>query len=99
MVILYEKCPDEVWQLSKEKLQRRLYVITGLGVHSAEAMLVTLIHHQDARPKKEIKPKKGAFKADEPFRPRIVLRHTQFKGLIQNVDFELNDLGEITRLK
>lgn len=99
MVLLYEKSPDEVWELSKENLQRRLYVITGLNVHSADAMLVTLLHHQDARPKSEIEPKKGAFRADEVFRPRIVLRHTQFKGLVQNIDFELNDLGEITRLK
>lgn len=99
MVLLYEKSPDEVWQLSKKELQKRLYVITGLGVHSADAMIVTLLHHQDARPKSEIKPQKGAFRSEEIFRPKIVLRHTQFNGLIAGIDFELNDLGEITRKK
>lgn len=99
MVILYENKPDEVWQLTKRELQKRLYIITGLGVHSADAMIVTLLHHQDARPKSDIKPKKGAFRAAEEFRPKIVLRHTQFNGLIEGVDFELNDLGEISRLR
>ena len=99
MVILYENKPDEVWQLTKRELQKRLYIITGLGVHSANAMIVTLLHNQDARPMSDIKPKKGAFRAAEEFRPRIVLLHTQFNGLIGGVDFELNDLGEISRLR
>lgn len=99
MVILYENNPEEVWQAELNDIQKRLYIITGLGIHSPTSMQITMVHHQDARQKSEIKAKKGAFHTKEVFRPGIIMLHTQFKALVAGVDFEINDLGEITRLK
>ena len=59
---------------------------------------LSMVYHQDARPSTEIKLIKGVFHAAEEFRPGIKMLHTQFKALVQGVDFELNDLGEIKNL-
>ena len=56
---------------------------------------VSLVHHQEARSSKEVSFKKGSFICGETFRPRIKLRHTQFKALVQGYDFEMDDLGKI----
>lgn len=101
MVLLYEKNPDEIWNSNNQELQRRLYIITGLSYspnnNGNDYGTITLIHHQDARLKSDIKPNKGAFRVDADFRPGVVLYHTQFRALINGVDFELNDLGEIKK--
>ena len=99
LVLLYENYPDEVWRLNQKEIQKRLYVITRLGINSPTAMIISLVHHQDARPSSEIKLKNGAFRTSDEFRPGIKMLHTQFKALIAGVDFELNDLGEIKRLR
>jgi CRISPR-associated endonuclease Csn1 len=59
---------------------------------------INLVHHQDARPSTEVKQTNGVFKAFDDFRAGIKLYHTQFNALVQGVDFEINDLGEIRRL-
>ena len=99
MVLLYENNPEEVWQLNQQGLQKRLYKVLRLGIHSANSIAITLIHHQEARPSSDIKPKNGAYLSNEEFRPGIKMLHTQFKALVAGIDFELNDLGEITRLR
>lgn len=102
MVLLYENSPEEVWELDKKNLQMRLYKITGLSSMVLREKdyygTLELIHHQDAHPSSEIKKKNGSYKSNEEFRPGIKLLHTQFKVLVQGVDFEINDLGEIKRL-
>ena len=101
MVILYENSPEEVWDLDRLKLVRRLYKVTGLSsmiVQGNAYGTIALVYQQDARPSTEIKLKNGAFKSDEELRPGIKMLHTQIKALVQGVDFELNDLGEIKRL-
>ena len=102
MVLLYENAPEEVWKLDSHELCRRLYKVTGLSYLPTKTNIygkLTLIHHQDANPISEIKKKNGAYRTGEEFRQCIVMLHTQFKALIGGVDFELNDLGEIRRLK
>ena len=103
MVLLYENNPDEVWNSNSQELQRRLYVITGLSYspnnNGNDYGTITLIHHQDARLKSDIKPSKGAFRVNADFRSGIILYHTQFKALVKSVDFELNDLGEIRKIR
>ena len=59
--------------------------------------MIDLKHHQEARQAKDIKPKKGAYTENETLRPCIRLRHTQFKALVEGVDFEFNVLGEIKK--
>lgn len=102
MVLLYENLPEEVWDLDKSNLQKRLYKISGLSSMVIQGKYdygtIELTHHQDARPSTDVKKKNGEFKADEEFRAGIKMLHSQFKALVQGVDFDINDLGEITRL-
>ena len=101
MVLLYENSPEEVWELDRKNLLKRLYKVTGMSilvVSSNTYGRINMIHHQDARPSSDVKITNGAFKADADFRPGIMLLHTQFKALVQGVDFEINDLGEIRRM-
>ncbi|MDE7456870.1 MAG: CRISPR-associated protein Csn1 [Prevotella sp.] len=102
MVLLYENGPEEVWDFDRKNLQKRLYKVTGISSTVIRGKYdygrIELVHHQDARLSSEIKKKNGKFKSNEEFRSGIELLHTQFKALVQGVDFEINDLGEIKRL-
>ena len=101
MVLLYENSPEEVWELDRQNLVKRLYKVTGLSsmiVSGNPYGTIALVFQQDARQSTEIKLKNGAYNANEELRPGIKMLHTQFKALVQGVDFELNDLGEIRRL-
>ena len=102
MVLLYEKSPEEIWEASQMEKQRRLYKVTGLSsmlISSYNYGTIGLVHHQEARPSTEVKQKNGVYVAGEDFRPGIKLLHTQFKALVQGFDFEINDIGEIQRLR
>lgn len=61
MVILYENNPEEVWELDKRNLQKRLYKVTGMSSMVLQDKYyfgtIELVHHQDARPSTEIKRK------------------------------------------
>lgn len=101
MVLLYENSPEEVWDLDRRNLQKRLYKVTGLSsmvISSNKYGVIGMVHHQEARPSTEIKLRNGAYRVSEDFRPGVKMLHTQIKALVQGVDFELNDLGEIRRL-
>lgn len=102
MVLLYEKSPEEVWESSQKEMQRRLYKVTGLSsmlISSYNYGTIGLVHQQEARPSTEVKQKNGVYISGEEFRSGIKLLHTQFKALVQGFDFEINDLGEIQRLR
>ena len=102
MVLLYENNPEEVWEQNAIQVQKRLYRISGLSsivISSYIYGVLTLIHHQEARPSTEVKLKNGAYISNEDFRPGIKMLHTQLKALIQGMDFEINELGEIRRLR
>ncbi len=102
MVLLYENGPEEVWELDKVNLQKRLYKVTGMSSmiiqRKFEYGTIELVHHQNAKPSSEIKKVNGEFKSGEDFRPGIKMLHSQLNALVQGVDFEINDLGEIRRL-
>jgi CRISPR-associated endonuclease Csn1 len=101
-VLLWEKRPDEVWELTNEQLKKRLYRVVGLALKPAGDLtygLITLRYHQEAKQAKDLKAKNGAFKADEEHRPLIAMLNTQFNALIEGVDFELTLLGEIRAIK
>ncbi len=103
MVILYEKTPDEINGLDCRQLSKRLYKIVGLSSTIISSKyhyaVISLLHHQEARPSSEIKMKKGTFTQNEDTRPLIGVLHTQFKALVEGQDFIINDIGEITFLK
>ena len=102
MVLLYDNTPEEIWELDRNILQRRLYKVSGLSsmVISGKYNFGTIemVYHQDARPSTEIKKINGEFKSGEEFRAGIKMLHSQIRALVQGVDFEINDLGEIRRL-
>ena len=102
MVLLYENSPEEVWELDRNNLQKRLYKVTGMSSMIISGKYnfgtIEMVHHQDARPSTDIKKINGEFVSNEEFRPGVKMLHTQFKALVQGVDFEINELGEIMRL-
>lgn len=101
MVLLYENSPQEVYELDKKELAKRLYKITGMSsmvVSGCSYGVLALTFHQEARPSTEVKSKNGVYKCGEELRNRITLLHTQFRALVQGQDFEINDIGEITFL-
>ena len=102
MVLLYEKSPEEIWLSDKKAWQRRLYKVTGLSslvISSYVYGTITLIHHQEARRSSDVKLKNGAYASNEELRSGIKMYHTQINALVEGVDFVLNDLGEIKRLR
>ncbi len=101
MVMLYEHTPEEIWENGNDERQQRLYKVIGLSsmIVSGNAYgTITLLHHQEARPNGLLKTTKGAFKKDDPYRPIVFMLHTQIKAIVQGYDFDINELGEITRL-
>ncbi len=102
MVLLYENTPEEVWELDRKNLQKRLYKITGMSSMVIQGKFeygtIEMVHHQNAKPSSEIKKTNGEYKSDEEFRSGIKMLHSQIRALVQGVDFEINDLGEIKRL-
>lgn len=98
MVLLYENTPDEIYDLDIKMLTRRLYKITGMSSMNYPDRCygtLALVYHQEARPSTEFSSKNGAYQSNEELRPGITLLHTQFRGLVQGQDFEINDIGEI----
>lgn len=99
MVLLYEKSPQEFFDCTPEELSQRLYKVVGIR----EIMIskkycygvITLKHHQEARPGSELKARNGEWKRNESYRPVIELLHSQFNAYIERDDFELSVTGTI----
>lgn len=104
MVLLYEKSPSEIWDASLMDNNKRLYKVVGLSAmrmkgRNVDYATIKLKHHEEARLSTELKAKNGAFKQGEVLRPSIIMLHTQLNALVQGYDFEINELGEIKRLR
>lgn len=104
MVLLYEKSPNEIWDASLMDNNKRLYKVVGLSAmrmkgRNVDYATIKLKHHEEARLSTELKAKNGAFKQGEELRPSIIMLHTQLNALVQGFDFEINELGEIKRLR
>lgn len=100
-VLLYEDNPEEVWNLEKSELVKRLYKVIGLTVKSAGSLLygfIVLKFHQEARQSKDLKSKNGPYKVNEEYRPVITMLHTQLNALVEGVHFEMDILGNIKKI-
>ena len=101
MVLLYENSPEEIWELDRKHMQKRLYKVTGMSSMVIQGKFeygtIELVHHQNARPSSDIKKINGEYKSGEEFRPGIKMLHSQFRALVQDVDFVINDIGEVKR--
>lgn len=95
MIILYDNNPEEVWDFDIKTIQKRLYKITRMSLTDGRMVLV---HHQEARPATELISESSAYNYDGNLKPMLRIGFNQFKALVQGVDFEINDLGEIRRL-
>ena len=95
MIILYDNNPEEVWDSDISTIQKRLYIITRMSLTDGRMVLV---HHQEARPASELIAESGAYNYDGVLKPMLRISFNQFKALVQGVDFDINDLGEIRRL-
>lgn len=99
-VILYENTPEEIDIENMSDITKRLYKVTGISLNPVGNGYgqIVMRHHQEARCAKDIKIKNGAFKNGEEYRASILMLHTQFNALVEGLDFEINELGEIKLL-
>ncbi len=100
MILLYDKDPNSLRKLPKEILLKRLFEITQLDIESNG---IKLLHHQEAREKKEITKSmglksgiKGGKNLDnhEQF-PWIKISPNSFDALVEDYDFKITVLGNI----
>ena len=59
--------------------------------------VIILRNHQNAQQAKDVKYKNGKYLEHEELRQGIRILHTQFKALVEDIDFEFNILGEIKK--
>ena len=103
MVLLYENEPEEIWELSDTVKLERLFEITQLDV---EASGIKLLHHQEAREKKEITAfmglkigmKGGKNIGKHKQYPWIKISPNSFDALVEGYDFKITPTGKIKKL-
>ena len=104
MTLLYEKTPDEIWDLSDSSRLERLFEITQLDVEGGGS--VKLLFHQEARDKKSItafmglktgmKGGKNIGRHNEF--PWIKISPNSFDALVEGYDFIISPTGKIEKL-
>lgn len=92
IVIFYKETKEEVWDYSQKEKDRNLYYVSVIESDGR----VTFKYHQEARQDKEL-PRNASDTSD--IRPKIRVGLASAKILVQGYDFEINELGEIKRLK
>lgn len=101
MVLLYDKSPNELYEMSEAKLLERLFQITQMDVEkSAE---IKLLHHSEARDKKSITEsmglksgmKGGKNIGEQKKYPWIKIGVNSFDCLVQGYEFEISSTGKI----
>lgn len=99
MVLFYENTPEELYECSHKELAKRLYKVIGMSEQVVSGKyhygIMTLRHHQEARPAGELKAKNGVWKVGETYRPIIAMNHTQLYAFVEGYDFELTVTGEL----
>lgn len=91
MVLLYVDNPDEIWENNGD-WSRRLYKVTELWKDGR----IVVTKHAEARPSSEVpKVTKGFCIGDS----KGLYSYSKFSALVQGYDFEINELGEIKRLR
>lgn len=101
MLLLYENDPAEVWADDARGLNRRLYKVTGMSTLTTGGYTygrIVMVHHEEARPAKDIKTKNVPFRQGDEYHPSIMMLHTQLKALVQGYDFEIDEMGGIKYL-
>jgi CRISPR-associated endonuclease Csn1 len=107
MVILWEKSPEEVWELDLVDLKKRIYKIVGLsnqkirGTNDKTYEFATIVmrFHQEASQASDLKTLDGVFNKEEEYKAQRKLNHNQFNALVEGYDFKLSTLGEIIKIE
>ena len=92
MVIFYKETKEEVWDYSQKETVRNLYYVSVIESDGR----VTFKYHQEARLDEEL-PRNASDASD--IKPKIRIGLASAKILVQGYDFEINELGEIKRLR
>lgn len=92
MVIFYKETKEEVWDYSQKETVRNLYYVSVIESDGR----VTFKYHQEARLDEEL-PRNASDTSD--IKPKIRIGLASAKILVQGYDFEINELGEIKRLR
>lgn len=92
MVIFYKETKEEVWDYSQKETVRNLYYVSEIESDGR----VTFKYHQEARLDKEL-PRNASGTSD--IKPKIRVGLASAKILVQGYDFDINELGEIKRLR
>lgn len=92
MIIFYKETKEEVWDYSQKETVRNLYYVSEIESDGR----VTFKYHQEARLDKEL-PRNASDTSD--IKPKIRVGLASAKILAQGYDFDINELGEIKRLR
>lgn len=92
IVIFYKETKEEVWDYSQKETVRNLYYVSEIESDGR----VTFKYHQEARLDKEL-PRNASDTSD--IKPKIRVGLASAKILVQGYDFDINELGEIKRLR
>jgi len=92
-VIMWKESPEEIRDLSKEDLLKRVYRIYKFNSISTTGLLY-LQFHSEAREDKELGNDDVIFEPNK-YQPRLMLNSNKFNCLIENIDFLLTPDGEI----
>ncbi len=92
LVVLWEKSPDEVWDLNQSEVRKRVFKITSFESDGR----IQMRFHQQAKPDKElVKASEMNFlESNEKLRISV----SKFNALVEGVDFKLSPLGKITKI-
>lgn len=98
IVLFYEGTANELENLSKKELSKRLYKVIGMTTKSGSGFL-SFFHHMEARTDKELKTidfkLNGAWCSADDYRPRMDMYSTSVNALVEGYDFDLTITGEI----
>ena len=100
MVLIYDKSPKELFEMSEEKMLERLFEITQLDV---EDSCIKLLHHSEAREKRKLTPlmglktgmKGGKNIGEHKKYPWIKIGVNSFDCLVEGYEFRLTSTGKI----
>ncbi|WP_417856486.1 type II CRISPR RNA-guided endonuclease Cas9 [Xanthomarina gelatinilytica] len=108
MVLMYDKNPDEIWEITENERLNRLYILDGLAIQRQktggklyEFGVFNFTLHNEARKSDDLK--KLDYKPDGKFdsnifKPTIKMNHNQLAALIENIDFKITPTGKISML-
>ncbi len=92
MVLFYKDSPEEIWELEKTELNKRLYKVQKFD----DRPWITLRFHQESRSDKEIK--ENISSENEIGSPQLAVGLEKFKVLVQDYDFISTPTGKIERI-